>query len=103
MPIAVVNESVARNKELSKSPHARRCKESTAANAQAVDIPVKKSAIVEKIIVPLSFRAMLCQTSIATTLPYYNHAELNFMASNDINLFMAFSLPLRVIAHGELQ
>jgi hypothetical protein len=72
MPIAVSNESVARNTELSKSPQARRLSESTAANAQAVDIPVKKSAIVARIIFRFCFLVMMGRISIATQVPLFN-------------------------------
>ena len=48
MLIAALNESVARNRELSKSDHASRLRESTAANAHAVAMPVKKSAVVDR-------------------------------------------------------
>ena len=47
MLIESINESVARNRELSKSNHARRLSESYAANAHAVAIPLEKSAKVD--------------------------------------------------------
>src|SRR5947209_162884 len=50
MLIAALKVSIASQTELIKSNQARWLSESTAANAQAVDMPVKKSAEVESII-----------------------------------------------------
>lgn len=45
MLIEALNESIARNRELSKSGQVSGLREPTAANAQAVAIPLKKSAV----------------------------------------------------------
>lgn len=58
MLIAALKESVARNRELIKSHHARWFSESTAAKAQAVAIPLKKSAAEDKTTVLTAFRVM---------------------------------------------
>ena len=69
MPIDKLNESVARNRELSKSPLTRRLIASTVANAQAVAMPMKKSAVVVNTTVLTVFRLIQISTiSIAISL-----------------------------------
>src|SRR5260370_15013754 len=58
MLIESSNESVARNRELSKSHHARRISASYEANAQAVAIPFEKSANEERATFLTSFLCM---------------------------------------------
>jgi hypothetical protein len=56
MLIVALKQSIASHRALSKSHHARRFKESTAANAHAVDMPVKKSAEVVRNMFLTTFR-----------------------------------------------
>ena len=58
MLIEALNESIARNRELSKSGQVSGLREPTAANAHAVAMPLKKSAEVDRRTFLTAFRVM---------------------------------------------